>query len=192
MEITLLYYTSNREDESLEKKVRENILANKGDLPIISVSQKPIDFGENICVGEMENSYKSLFFQVKKGLEKITTPYVMVVEADCFYPPDYFKFRPRTLGNCYRYDNVWVNYLNSDRFYKKGFSHCAQCIDRKLWLDTINAGGTQIRTDKNRSWTGDPVVTIKSKKGVSRTTTIIMNEPPKLELPFWGKADNLY
>jgi hypothetical protein len=45
--VTILYYTSNREDESFEKKIQENILK-QTDLPIISVSQKPINFGKNI------------------------------------------------------------------------------------------------------------------------------------------------
>ena len=51
VKITVLYYTSNREGENFEIKVREIILENKGDLPLISVSQKPIDFGKNRAKG---------------------------------------------------------------------------------------------------------------------------------------------
>ena len=60
---TIIYYTANREKESFENKVRENILKVKGDLPVISVSQKPIDFGKNICVGDIGQNYLNAFRQ---------------------------------------------------------------------------------------------------------------------------------
>ena len=41
---TIIYYTSNREDPSFEEKIRANILKEKGDILVISVSQKPINF----------------------------------------------------------------------------------------------------------------------------------------------------
>jgi len=50
---TIIYYTANREDERFEQVIRENILRVSEGLPIISVSQKPIDFGQNICVGNV-------------------------------------------------------------------------------------------------------------------------------------------
>ncbi|KKT37762.1 MAG: hypothetical protein UW26_C0025G0001, partial [Candidatus Collierbacteria bacterium GW2011_GWF1_44_12] len=63
-QVTVLYYTSNREDEKFETRIRKNLLKNCGDLPIVSVSQKPIDLGRNICVGVHENSYTSEFMQI--------------------------------------------------------------------------------------------------------------------------------
>ena len=69
---TIIYYTSNTENENFENKIRENILKVKGDLPLISVSQKPIDFGHNICVGELGKSYENAFYQAKIGCEIAT------------------------------------------------------------------------------------------------------------------------
>ena len=93
-DVTILYYTANVEDELFERKIRKNILKNKGDLPIISVSQKPIDFGDNICVGEHEPCYLNLFRQIQIGLEKVRTTFIITTEADFLYPPDYFTFVP--------------------------------------------------------------------------------------------------
>ena len=54
MNKTIIYYTSNREDERFESRVRANLLKVCGNLPIISVSQKPIyGFGFNIPVGDV-------------------------------------------------------------------------------------------------------------------------------------------
>ncbi len=65
-DLTIIYCTSNQEDPVFEKKIQDNIL--KAGLPIISVSHKPIDFGDNICIGEQEVSYRTLFKQLYIGL----------------------------------------------------------------------------------------------------------------------------
>lgn len=50
---TVVYYTSNKEHEYFENKVKKRLLKTIGDIPLISVSQKPMKgFGKNICVGE--------------------------------------------------------------------------------------------------------------------------------------------
>ena len=71
MSVTILYYTSNREGEEFEGRIRQNILNVKGDLPIISISHKPIDFGENICVGDVGVSGFNMFRQIQIGLKRV-------------------------------------------------------------------------------------------------------------------------
>ena len=62
-ETTVIYYTDNSIDEKLMKFCQKNILEAAQGKPIISVSQKPIDFGENICVGEIGRSHLNLYKQ---------------------------------------------------------------------------------------------------------------------------------
>jgi hypothetical protein len=40
-DVTVLYYSANTEREGFEWHVRNNVLKQKGDLPLISVTQKP-------------------------------------------------------------------------------------------------------------------------------------------------------
>jgi hypothetical protein len=48
---TILYLTDNAGmEEAMLEKFRKLILRASGDIPIVSVSQKPVDFGHNICV----------------------------------------------------------------------------------------------------------------------------------------------
>src|SRR6266404_6192987 len=115
-EATVIYYTSNREKPDFEIRVRENLLKTCGNLPIISVSHKPIDLGKNICVGDVGVSGFNMFRQVQIACEAATTPFVISAEADCLYPPDYFKFVPPSLDVPYRDSNLYVmpdhrNYL---------------------------------------------------------------------------------
>ena len=64
---TIIYYTSNKEDEAFEGKTRKKLLEVCGDIPIISVSQKPIDFGKNICVGDVGACDANLYRQIQIG-----------------------------------------------------------------------------------------------------------------------------
>ena len=52
-DLTMIYYTANTEDPALENNVRNFLVKQANGIPIVSVSQKPIDFGTNICVGEV-------------------------------------------------------------------------------------------------------------------------------------------
>ena len=60
-DVTIIFYTSNDEDESFEKKIRDNILKQSNGIKIISVSRKPIDFGHNICIGEQPVCYTNCY-----------------------------------------------------------------------------------------------------------------------------------
>lgn len=213
-DVTVLYYSANVEDPIFEAGIRERLLANIGDLPLVSVSQTPLPgFGHNICVGRHYCCYSNEFRQIQIGLKAVTTPYVLTAEADCLYPPEYFQFKPGERGHTYRYGNVWVHYYldphkRSPKFYFKKFSDGAQAIDRDLWLDIITKGlagrkkwtspkdapiqSFAIRTNPNFQWTSEnPVITFKTRQGVSKYTQLDRSVPPQSTLPFWGSASDL-
>lgn len=64
------------------------------DLPVISVSQKPIEFGKNICIGDIGASTYNLYTQVLIGAKAVRTEYVALCEDDCLYPSSHFTVRP--------------------------------------------------------------------------------------------------
>ena len=105
---TIIYYTANRESEGLTKFVQDTLFAAAGGLPIISVSQKPIDFGDNICVGDVGFSSHNSVRQVLVGAKAATTRYIALAEADCLYPREHFRYKPRN-DKIFWYDrNVWM------------------------------------------------------------------------------------
>ena len=133
--LTMIYYTSNREDEVFEKKVRENLLKNSQGLPIISVSQKPISLGKNICVGDHGNSYINEYRQILTALKEVKTPYAISAEADFLYAPDYFNFKPDG-ENVYRSDNVWIVFSDGG-YRKKPYSEGAQICKVDYMIEFI-------------------------------------------------------
>lgn len=137
MKSAIIYYTSNREDEEFEKKIRQNILNVCGGIPIVSVSQKPINFGKNICVGEVGVNDDNLFRQVQIACQNSDADFVITAEADVIYPEDYFKFIPQSLDQIYRSDNVWILYTRKQGYYKKEYSEGGQIIGRKFYLSIL-------------------------------------------------------
>ena len=204
---TIIYYTSNREDPGFETRVQENILKVCGDLPIISVSQKPIDLGKNICVGDVGVSGFNMFRQVQIGCEAAFTPFVISAEADCLYPPDYFQFIPSRLDAPYRNNNLYVMPDKRDFFFYKeeGATH-AQIVGRKFYLKTLNKlfkGAPKWNTEEKNFpkerfeqedifeeilyWKGlNPVFQIKTHKGMRYYTH--SDRTPIPSLPYWGSG----
>ena len=104
--VTCIYYTSNREDPQFEKKIQQTLLEAVGDLPIISVSQKPIDFGTNIVM-PIGRSQLSMFKQILVGLIGIETDIVFFCEHDCLYHPSHFEFTPTKKDKFFYNKNRW-------------------------------------------------------------------------------------
>lgn len=210
--LTVIYYTSNREDETFEKKIRKKLLDVIGDIPLISVSQKPIDFGHNICVGDVGISNLNTFRQFELGAINAKTPFVIAAEADCLYPREYFEFIPENTNMCCRYDNVWIMYRDSKAgFVRKEYSECAQIwgretlikhYDKRLrgkgwWNPVLEHGSAVPVIFRKRSWKffhGDtPVINIKTTEGMHKYTGVLSNQSPLgvKELPYWGAAKKL-
>lgn len=198
---TILYYTSNRENPDFEKRVQQNLLENCGDLPIVSVSQKPLFLGKNICVGDVGHSYFNEFRQILIGVKEIQTEYVVFAEADFIYPKEYFEFTPPS-GDLWRYDNVWLVFRRSPSAYRKAYSNGAQIARREWLIDTLEKyfEGQPEWSDKqvdkadyngamNRWFSGPPCVSFRTGSGMSVKATY--NPEPHESLEYWGGVRDL-
>lgn len=209
MNATILFYTSNREGNDFEQRIKNNILeVNRNNLPIISVSQYPIEFGDkNIVVGDVGTSGFNMFRQVQRGLREIKTDFVISAEADCLYPPEYFEFRPDDLTTPYRNTNTWVMPQWRAFFWQKRESAThAQIVGTQYYLDVLNKLFTGLPDwsveqknfpkeyykqedifDNIKYWfCPNPVVQIKTTRSMRHYTSsdrIDINE-----LPYWGRG----
>jgi hypothetical protein len=199
MNKTIIYYSSNAEDPIFEQKIMDNVKKQVGDIPIISVTQKPVNLGRNICVGEKPLCYSNAFKQLLIGLKEAKTEFCIAAESDVLYPPEYFTFTPELKDKPYRYTNVWVHFDGRDKFWKKSWSEGAQMCGREHWIKSIerilvNPDRWEpepfkfIFTEKDEySWTGNPVVTFKTRHGVNFKTGYDQHNHVT-ELPYWGTA----
>ena len=92
-DLTVIYYTSNFLDTHnpyFLKNTRKQLLKATDGLPIISVSQRPTPFGQNICVGEIGRSHLNLYRQILTGCKAAKTKYVAMAEDDILYSYEHF------------------------------------------------------------------------------------------------------
>jgi len=136
-DLSILYYTANKEPESFMTKIQERLQESIGDTRIISVSQKPIEFGDNVCIGEIGMSLYNLYKQVLIAVRLAQTPYVAIAEDDTVYSKEHFLYRPKTIA----YDlNKWSIFtwrptVFSKRRDRRVMSMCA--APRELLLNTL-------------------------------------------------------
>ncbi len=88
----IVYYTDSKLDLALANAVRKQIKKASGDaIPIVSVSQEPLRFGQNIAVGEKPHEYRSMYEQLLVGLEAAPPESIVYLcEHDVFYHPSPF------------------------------------------------------------------------------------------------------
>ena len=106
--LTVLYYTANRIPEVFAERVRKHLRSVVGGLPILSVSQHPVDLGRNICVGEIGFSLTNLYTQLLVGAERVQTDFVVMAEDDVLYTEAHFAEYELEQDGLFHYDmNKW-------------------------------------------------------------------------------------
>jgi len=210
MEITIIYVSSNRENWLFEKRIIKFLLKNCGGLPIVSVTQKPINLGKNICVGDVGTSGFNMFRQILIGLKEVKTPFVISAEADCLYPPDYFRFKPKKDNVFYRNTNLYIlGFTRNNYRYKPQGSTWAQVVGRKHYIKILEKWfkGAPMWSPEEKSFpkerwkkfdvwdkqelysTKDPCVSFKTGNGM-RNNTPAKNSPIE-SIDYWGRGRDL-
>lgn len=108
----IVYYTDgklDKEQPELANAVRKQLKRVAGPIPIISVSQEPLNFGKNVCVGKKPYCYQSMYEQLLAGLKAAPEGSIVYpVEHDVFYHPSHFCKLPEDD------DHIW---FNTNRYY---------------------------------------------------------------------------
>ena len=117
----ILYYTDSQLEESLAGAVRKNLATAAGPIPIISVSQKPLQFGQNIVVGPKPRTAQSMYEQILTGAEQAPEKSIVYLcEHDVFYHPSHFAKLPKDDRAFYFNQNRYYWWVGDTAFYKAG------------------------------------------------------------------------
>jgi len=133
----IVYYTDSKLDPALANPVRKQIVRASGDaIPIISVSQEPLRFGQNINVGEKPHEYRSMYEQLLLGLEAAPEgSIVYLCEHDVFYHPSHFAYLPESKEHAYFNTNRYHYKLGVGSFLKaRGKRALSQCVAYREFL----------------------------------------------------------
>jgi len=131
----IVYYTDNRCEERIMRVVRNQIERCKNNAHIISVSQIPISFGENIVIAE-PRSRLTMFKQILAGIEEMKSDVIFLAEHDVLYHPEHFTFIPSKNDTYYYNRSVWiVDSRNGHCIYYLGGKTSQLCANRDFLLE---------------------------------------------------------
>lgn len=143
---TIIYLTDSVLDESIARPCREQLKKAAGENRIISVSQKPLDLGTNVCVGEIGRSWLNIYKQQLEGLKLADTKYVAIAEHDVMYTQEHFDWTPPRDDTFYYNDNCWLvqwggNHPEMNGMYsrwsKNRYALSQLVCDRELLISSI-------------------------------------------------------
>lgn len=212
--LTVLYYTSNLENEDFLARVRGKLRHLAAGIPIVSVSQKPINFGHNICVGEVGLSSYNIRRQILIGAESAMTDFVALVEDDSLYPPNHFVVQDRFDDSTMYYNRkVYMLSTRTRMFARKAsFFTGSIIVGRNYLIESLKKMLSKAKSE----WIDDKYHDSPRKRMILRTFRSFNNDSFKVrysivsvdhersmhpfmhntrrnlgEVPGWGKADEL-
>jgi hypothetical protein len=212
-DLTVVSNTCNAEVPIFEQRISEALVEAAGDTPIISVSQKPMNLGNNICVGDVGRSSQNGYVQLLIGLEAATTKWVCTAQADAAYPPEYFQYRPPREDTFYLAKPLWVFIARRGKakvFVNKPLgAELAMVCSRRLFIDRIRtilepiggSWGTHCSGDKSwpnlidksavpveRFYLDNPCITVKTDNQMHLRTPHRPSSKTR-EIPYWGTSE---
>jgi hypothetical protein len=104
---TIIYFTNNKLDPGIDRVCQRQLVKAAAGKPIISVSQKPMTLGENICMGDIGSSWLNLYKQLLRGVEAARTRFVATAEHDVLYTYEHYERAPLRDDTFYYNENCW-------------------------------------------------------------------------------------
>src|ERR1700685_875942 len=137
-DLTVIYLTANQEPEHWATYQRTTLQIAAFDFPIITVSRKPLDWGDTNLLDEGKKSHLNMYKQMLRAAKLATTPYIAAAEDDALYHSSHFTdFRPPLDAFAYDMhrwrlftwqDDPWYNWTNR-------VSNCVGILPRELFIE---------------------------------------------------------
>ena len=175
---TILYLTDNSLDPAIADMCQHVLMQEADGMPIVSISQKPIEFGENHCIGEIGRSWTSLYKQLRLGLDIIRTDWVVIAEHDVLYSHEHLHYQPDDASRFWYNMNCWLvvgkgsnhpELYGMYSYWPQRYALSQLIAPRKLLLasveEILNLINQGFRISQGMRWFGEPgVIEGKLKK----------------------------
>jgi hypothetical protein len=92
-DLTIIFLTLNKVPEKWAKYHKKILTKAIGNTAIITISQKPLDWGINLI--QKSEGHANIYRQILRGAKLAKTAYIAIAEDDTLYPEEHFaSFRP--------------------------------------------------------------------------------------------------
>lgn len=136
-DLTIIFLTANKVPEKWSLYHREKLLEAAGDSPIITISRKPLDWGENL-IDDGEYSLSNIYYQMLRGAKKAKTKYIAIAEDDTLYPKEHFEYRPPENTFAYNQNRLGVfTWGKPTYFWKDRISNSTLIAERDLTIQAL-------------------------------------------------------
>lgn len=216
-DLSVIYYTANQVPEAFGRAIRDQILESAGDASIISVSHRPLDFGENIVV-DLPRHHLSIYKQALIGAKAATTEFIALTEDDVLYSSEHFKHRPQSGKFAYNIANWGIyTWVDPPIFSWKGRRNLSALIcERELFIEAMEERFAKHGDDVETAIWAEPGKYERHLRVTPRETEEYWSSPPNVvfshetalafgnlgrrkrlgelrayRIPFWGDADEV-
>jgi hypothetical protein len=211
-DLTVVFYTANQISDYFMGIVTGQIKKAARGIPIVSVSKKPMDFGENIWE-DTPRSHLNLYKQALLGAKMAETKYIALCEDDVLYSPEHFKHRPKDGRFAYNRGYWCVYTWNPKVFSWKGRRNLHSLIcERDIFIEAIQervdnppkgSWGEPGRYERilglktwpvEDFWTNPPNIVFSHEDAISfgnLGTRKRLGELRAKEIPYWGKSKDV-
>lgn len=137
-DLSIIFLTANLLPEGWAKYQREVLLKAAGELPIITISRKSLDWGDNILDNEPK-SLSNIYKQLLRGCQRAETPYIAVAEDDTLYPYEHFHgYRPPLNAVAYNLNRMGLfTWRKPTYFWKNRISNSVLIASRGYLMDAL-------------------------------------------------------
>lgn len=219
-DLTVVYYTANHLKTNFFEKTKSCLLEAVDDYPLITVSHKPLDFGQNIVVTNLDRSYLSLYKQILIGIQAANTEFVALAEDDVLYHKDHFS-RYRPSKGVFGYNlNKWSIYtwsktpIFSHKHRRTNLSlichreDLIEALKERLLVVEENLELLPYLAEPSRYESQLKITHRVAEKFFSKTPIVVFSHPEAIhydmvgerkalgelqayEIPYWGKAEDV-
>lgn len=137
--LSVVFYTANTAPIDFRIAILDNLEKAIGDLMLITVSKKPMEFGDVNLVEDTPSSHFNIYRQALTGAKSATTKYIALCEDDQLYSPAHFNYRPRRTPFAYNL-GYWGIYTWQDppMYNYKGRKNLGNLIcDRVAFIEAM-------------------------------------------------------
>lgn len=137
-DLTVIFLTLNKTPEHFAEYQKNILLESIGDYPLITISRKPLDFGENL-IDTDEPGYQNIYRQILKGAKLAKTPYIAIAEDDVLYTKEHFEFYRPPLDKFAYNQHRWALFAWGTSIYsmRNRKSNCSLIAPRELTVEAL-------------------------------------------------------
>lgn len=217
-DLTILFLTANQVPEKWAAFQKEKLLGAAAGKPIITISQKPLDWGQNL-LQDKPVGISNIYYQMLRGARLAKTKYIGIAEDDCLYPPDHFDYHPP--DDAFAYNKNRFNVFTWGRsmyHHKTRIANCTLVANRELVIGALEERYTRFPEGTRVGVTGElgrtivennlglthykmiefetyySVIKVDHQFGVDQLAKTRRKGPgvlKSLEIPYWGKAKDV-